>query len=187
MPRRHPLAKPLPRLWMMTDERQGNALWAALARLPKGSGVVVRHYSLSASERRALARKVVRIAQRRKLTVILAGSAGEARAAGADGLHRRSAHIGPRTMIRTVAVHNARELVLAHRIGADLVFVSPAFPTASHPGGKALGRVRFGMLARQSAIPVIALGGMTWERAQSLRGLDIYGWAGIGALTPKRD
>src|SRR5439155_26981070 len=37
---------PLPRLWLMTDERQGDGLWAALERMPRGAGVVFRHYSL---------------------------------------------------------------------------------------------------------------------------------------------
>ena len=50
----HP--KRLPRLWMMTDERQGDALWSALERLPRGAGVVFRHYSLPAAARRAAVR-----------------------------------------------------------------------------------------------------------------------------------
>lgn len=180
MRRRHPL----PRLWLMTDERQGDALWPAIHALPRGSGIVVRHHSLPDSERRDLAKKVHKAARRRRLTVILAGSEQEAVAAAADGFHRRSQHIGAYQLIRTAAVHNPRELVLAERIGADLVFLSPVFPTRSHPGGRALGRVRFGLLARRSRIPIIALGGMTAKRARSLRGFGIYGWAAIGALTP---
>jgi len=34
---------------------------------------------------------------------------------------------------------------------------------------------------------VIALGGMDAARAQSLRGLNMYGWAGIDAWTPQAD
>ena len=33
-------ARSLPRLFLMTDERMGDGLWDALARLPKGAGVV---------------------------------------------------------------------------------------------------------------------------------------------------
>ena len=50
MPRCHPV----PRLWLMTDERQGETLWRALERLPERSGVVFRHYSLPAKERHRL-------------------------------------------------------------------------------------------------------------------------------------
>ena len=187
MRRRHPLAPALPKLWLMTDERQGDRLWPALEQLPRGSGVIVRHYSLAEPERRALIARIRRMADAMGLVMVTAGSATLARTSRADGFHARSAQRGPPDLIRTVAVHNLAELRLAERIGADLVFVSPVFPTASHPGASSLGPVRFGEIVRQSRIPVIALGGMTNKRAQSLTGFDLYGWAAIGALTPDRD
>lgn len=175
---------PLPRLWMMTDERQGDNLWPALKALPRGSGVIARHYSLPPRERRQLIARIREIARARRLLLIVAGSARLARWARADGFHNRSPHRTPRDLLRTVAVHNETELQLAERIGADLVFISPVFATQSHPGGRTLGRLRFGRLATRSRIPVVALGGMNRERARSLRGFGIYGWAAIGALTP---
>lgn len=180
MRRRHPL----PTLWLMTDERQGDRLWPALRALPRGSGVIVRHHSLTGKEQRALIARIRAIAKARRLTLVVAGPARIARAARADGFHARSARIGPRDLLRTVAVHDALELQLAHRAVADLIFVSPVFPTASHPDGRSLGRAGLGRLALRSRIPVIALGGMNARRARSLRRLGIYGWAAIGALTP---
>jgi thiamine-phosphate pyrophosphorylase len=38
----------------MTDERLGDALWTALRRLPRGAGIVFRHYATPPAERRAL-------------------------------------------------------------------------------------------------------------------------------------
>jgi thiamine-phosphate pyrophosphorylase len=172
---------------MMTDERQGDRLWPALARLPRGSGVVVRHYSLGVGERLELAEGIRRIARRKGLVMVMAGPERLARRVRADGFHDRSSRSGPKRLIRTVAAHNPAELRLAERIGADLVFLSPVFATESHVGAKPLERVRFGMLARETHIPVIALGGMNAKRAKSLRGFGIHGWAGIGALTPDRD
>lgn len=169
----------------MTDERQGDALWHAIEALPRGSGIVFRHYSMSDPERRAMARRIRKIANRRHLAFVVAGSRQLARAAEADGWHSRTPLKTPAKMIRTVAVHNAREMVAASKTGADAVFLSPAFPTASHPGEPALGALRFGALAQQAAAPVIALGGMNAARAKALRRFGIYGWAGIGALTPK--
>src|SRR5690348_8595128 len=55
--------QPLPRLWLMTDERQGDALWEALERLPRGAGIVFRHYGLSAGERRRLFEQVRKAAR----------------------------------------------------------------------------------------------------------------------------
>jgi thiamine-phosphate pyrophosphorylase len=42
-----------------------------------------------------------------------------------------------------------------------MVFLSPVFPTASHPGAPALGIVRWAGLAHQAGLPVLALGGVS--------------------------
>ena len=167
--------QPLPRLWLMTDERQGTGLWHALERLPRGSGIVFRHYSLPPDARTALFRKVKGVARRRGLLILAAG----AQALGADGTHghRRK----QRGRLLTAPVHDLREIRAAERAGADLLFLSPVFPTRSHPGARLLGRMRFAWLARQTQLPVIALGGMDERRAWGLRGA--YGWAAIDAWT----
>lgn len=171
MRRRHPL----PRLWMMTDERQGERLLPALRRLPPGSGVVFRHYGLDPSERRSLFERVKRIARSRRLMLFLGGPVGQARNWGADGSH------GP--MGRSAAVHSLAEIRAAERAGADFLFLSPVFPTRSHPGDAALSPRRFNLLAGSTRLPVIALGGMSRVRARLVRS---HGWAAIDALTPSR-
>jgi len=176
MPRRQP--RPLPRLWLMTDERQGEALWDALERLPRGGGVIFRHYATPGRERRALFERVRRIARRRRLLLLLAGTPREAAAWRADGVHGASSHSSSRPLIRTAPAHNRGELVAAGR-RADLILLSPVFPTRSHPGAPVLGSVRFAHLARTANRPVIALGGMTKGRARALRGH--HGWAAIDA------
>lgn len=163
MPRRHP---PIPRIWLMTDERMGDGLWAALERLPRGSGVVFRHYGLPADVRRALFRKVARIARKRMLVLIPAGKDRLA-----PGIRGR----------RPAPAHSRREAIAAIRAGADALFVSPVFATRSHPGVRPLGRVRFGLLVQGLGVPIIALGGMDARRARSLQGFHIHGWAGIDA------
>lgn len=170
MPRRHPV----PRLWLMTDERMGDALWDALRRLPRGSGVIVRHYSLPMAERRALLRRVERVAGRRGLVVL--GSAG-LRARG--GGHNQPAPWG----LQTRSAHSRREIVQAVRAGADAVFVSPVFATRSHMGSVPLGRARLGLMIAGVPIPVIALGGMTARRGRSLTTFGVHGWAAIDAWT----
>lgn len=157
----------LPRLWLMTDERMGDRLVPSIERLPKGSGIVFRHDGLLPAARLALFKRIERIARARRLTLIPGGRGGE---------HGR--HPG----VLTAPVHSRRERVAAERNGARLIFVSPVFPTASHPGARALGRVRFGLLVRGSSIPVVALGGMTRKRARSLSAFKIHGWAAISSL-----
>ena len=169
--------QPLPRLWMMTDERQGEQLLRSVEQLPRGAGIVFRHYSLPRRERRALFERVRRIARRRRLLLVLAGSPSQARAWGAQGSHGRGRGRG----LRTAPAHDLREIRSAERAGASLVFLSPLHPTRSHPGARPLGPSRFARLARQTRLPVVALGGMNEDRARALRGLGAYGWAAIDA------
>ncbi|MDB5717976.1 MAG: thiamine monophosphate synthase, partial [Sphingomonas bacterium] len=81
--------------------------------------------------------------------------------------------------------HDRRAAITALRDGADLVLLSPVVPTRSHPGGKTLGPVRFGLMAR-GLTRVVALGGMDQHRARRLARLGSYGWAAIDALSGKR-
>jgi thiamine-phosphate pyrophosphorylase len=162
----------------MTDERMGDALWDALERLPRGSGIVFRHYR--AADRRRLFERVRVIARRRRLVLLLAGTPREAIGWRADGVHGRSARFhASRSLLCTAAVHHARELARAH---SDAVFLSPVFATRSHPGAEAMGPVRFGLMAHRSRVRVIALGGMDARRYRRLKRLGAYGWAGIDAL-----
>ena len=174
MPRRHPV----PRHWLMTDERMGESLWAALERLPRGSGVVFRHYGLSPAERRALFARIAKVARRRGLVLVRAGAAT---GRGAAGTHAQRGG-----GLTTWPAHSRREAIAAIRAGADALFVSPVFATRSHPGAKALGRARLGLLIRGLDVPVIALGGMDAQRAASLRPLRLHGWAAIDAWTRQK-
>jgi len=165
--------QPLPRRWLMTDERLGARLFEALERLPEGAGIVFRHYSLPPRERRALFDAVR--ASRPDSTLLLGGPAEQARSWGADGSHGRGSGEG----LRTSPAHDLAELEAADAAGADLVFLSPVFPTRSHPGVPAVGPHRFAELAQRTRVPVVALGGMTEARFRTLAGA--YGWAGIDA------
>jgi thiamine-phosphate pyrophosphorylase len=167
----------LPQLWMMTDERQGEQLWAALERLPRGAGVVFRHYSLPRAKRRPTFERLSRIARRRRLMLLLAGSGAGERAWQADGFHNRAGRFG----LRSASAHNLREIRAAECGGAHLLFLSPVFSTRSHPGARALGALRFALLARQTRLPVIALGGMDDNNAKRLGPSAFYGWAAIDA------
>lgn len=174
MRRRHP---PLPMLWLMTDERMGDALWSALNRLSAGSGVIFRHYSLPLRARRLLFAQVRKVARRRRLILL---RAGPMRFCGEDGTHGTRRREGA---IYTRAAHSRADAVVAIRAGADAIFASPIFATRSHPGAASLGRARFGLMIRELHVPVIALGGMDAKRAASLQQIGIYGWAAIDAWT----
>lgn len=175
-------AKTLPDLWLISDARNDAALEGALARLPRGSGFVFRHYHLNGPERLARFRALRRIARARGHRVVLADSALTAREWGADGIYGSPRALWPRRagLIHLATAHDLGELGLAARLGADAALLSPVFPTATHPGGRSLGAVRFRLLARQAGLPVIALGGMTASRARTLKW---QRWAAIDGLS----
>lgn len=166
-----PRKKPLPKIWLLSDARNDALLEQALKRLPRGSGFVFRHYHLAEDQRRARWNALLRIARAREITVVLSGSAAQARRWGADGSY--GSH--PKATLATA--HSLRELRRA--AGAHGVLLSPVYPTRSHPGGKTLGPLRFRLLAAHSPVPVVALGGMN-ERAA--RRLKWPRWAGIDAF-----
>jgi thiamine-phosphate pyrophosphorylase len=159
---------PVPKIVLLSDARNDAVLDRAIARLPRGSAVVFRHYHLTPPEREARRKQVARLCRLHRVALIMAGEGyGPARS-----LKRRS--------LRLATAHSLREIGEAVRVGADAVLLSPVFATRSHPGGKVLGPVRFLLMARQSPLPVIALGGMTPARAHIL---PVHGWAAIDGLS----
>ncbi len=163
-----------PLLWLLTDERMGESLWAALDRLPRGAGVVFRHYATQPAERRRLWARVAAVCARRGLVLVRAGT--ERLGRGEAGTHGRRGSL-------TWPAHDRREAIAAMREGARVMFVSPVFPTRSHPGARALGPLRAAAVARRLPVTAIALGGMSARRFRRLRGLGFAGWAGIDGFT----
>jgi thiamine-phosphate pyrophosphorylase len=177
---------PLPHLWLMTDPRFGDTLLEAVRRLPFGSGVIFRLYELDNTQRRRLYRRVARVCRQRGHLLLLAGDERNAIGWHADGFHKRSGRRAK--LIHSAAVHNANELAQANRLGVDMILVSPLFATGSHPGQRPLGRLAFNRLAtRANGAKVIALGGVTRQKALSLNRRLVHGWAAIDAFRKNPD
>lgn len=183
MPRRqscfaHP---PLPGIWLLSDARNDAVLEQVLAALPPGSGVVFRHYHLESDARRARFARVKAAADAQGHAVVLSGDAALAVQWEATGVYGPPARLGPQgRLLRLATAHDAAGIVAANDAGVDGVFLSPVFPTQSHPGAPALGAEEFRRLAGTSQVPVIALGGMNAARAAALRWPR---WAAIDGLS----
>jgi thiamine-phosphate pyrophosphorylase len=173
----------LPPLVLFTDDDRLADPLAAARALPRGSMVVVR--SRDSARRTALCRAMIDLARTRALIVLVAGDGALATACGADGLHLSQACLGEAAAWRarhnfliTASVHSLAGLAKAKSV--DAVFLSPVFPTASHPGRAALTAIRANMIARAACVPVYALGGVGARNAGLLSGF--AGIAAIGAL-----
>jgi thiamine-phosphate pyrophosphorylase len=176
----------LPRLWLFTDRLRLPDPRASIAGLPAGrAGVVFRHDDDPA--RSALGRDVSRICRARRLLFVVAGNLRLAAALRA-GVHLRGGRwpgpVRPPGMV-TSSAHSVQDVVRARRAGARLVFLSPAFPTASHVGAPGLGPLRWGMMARYRGVntSVAALGGVYGQNVTRLPPGFCQAIGAIGALS----
>jgi len=181
--RRRPGKTALPPLWLFTDTHRLPDPRPAVARLPRGlGGVVLRHDD--DPQRAALGRDLRRICRARELVLVVAGDVRLAAALGA-GVHLRGGRWpGPlrRHGVITSSAHDLPDLRRAGAAGASLAFLSPVFPTASHPGAPALGPLRWSRLARLAPLPTAALGGIQAARLRRLPNRLCRAVGAIGAL-----
>ena len=87
------LRKALPAVLFFTDPVRTPDPEAVAARLPRGTGIVYRHFGASDAEARA--RRLTTIARDRGLVLLIGADAALARRVGADGVHlpERLAHL----------------------------------------------------------------------------------------------
>jgi len=107
----------------------------------------------------------------------------------ADGIHLTSTRLMacetkplPAGLLVSAACHDARQVLHANRIGADLLTISPVLPTTTHTTAEPLGWPRFRELAALTTIPVYALGGMAHDNLAEAREAGAYGIAAIRSL-----
>jgi thiamine-phosphate pyrophosphorylase len=161
----------------MTDERIPDLI-ASVRRLPRGSGIVFRHYATPLPERSRLFRRLHRIAVARGLLIVRAGAD---RMPGEAGTHARRGG-----GFITWPVHDRKEAMRAVRRGADALFVSPIHATRSHTGAPGIGGRAGRRIGQGFGVPLIALGGMNARRFHRLRASGFHGWAAIDALCGSR-
>lgn len=169
-----------PPLWLFSDPLRIPDLLAAVTLLPRGlCGVVFRH---DAAEGRAhLARAVQQACRQRRLVMVVAG---QPVGGGWAGRHLRQGRGVAGHRFTTSSCHDVPAIRRARGAGAQISFLSPTFPTASHPGQPALGILRWSLLARRmTGIGVFALGGIDGGNVRRLPRW-VRGAGAIGALGP---
>ena len=177
--------RPLPRAFFLTDPDRTKNLLGVIARLPRGWGVIYRHFG--AANRFIVGEALARACRQRGLILLVSSDPVLAQRIGADGVHWPEARLrgarlrGPH-FIETASAHSRAAIARAHALGLDAAIVSTVFPSRSPSAKKAMGALRFRLIARASALPVYALGGINARNAESaMRGA--AGWAAIDAVT----
>lgn len=158
--------------------------------------VQVRERDLAAAQLFELVLRSVEAVRGSGTRIVVNDRMDVALAAGAHGVHLRNDSLnapaargiaGP-GMLVGCSVHSVSETEAASATGAiDYVVLGTLFQTPSKPdGAPTLSLAELSEAARLSEVPVLAIGGVTVERAEAIARAGAAGVAGIGLFVPPR-
>ena len=188
----------VPALHVVTDTREGRdplvEVRAAVATGP--CAVQVRSKELTDREVLALTLRVIEVARSAGAFVLVDDRVDVALAAGADGVHLgatdlpvdRVRAITPAGFVIGATARDAATARAAERSGATYLGVGPAYATTTKVGlPEPLGPDGVAAVVAATRLPVVAIGGVTADRVQSLRAAGAHGVAVVTALSEAED
>jgi thiamine-phosphate pyrophosphorylase len=190
--------RPLPRLFAFTTDTLCRAAdfgvrAAAIAAAGPAVALVVRAPGSTTAQHAAFAERVTALARPPEAAVFIHARPDLARAVAATGVHLRGGDLAPRDARRVLgdgwvgcSVHSREEAEAALDEGADYLVAGSVFESASHPGRAPLGLAWLARIAKLGR-PVVAIGGITPERAAAVRGAGAWGAAVIAAAWDAAD
>jgi thiamine-phosphate diphosphorylase len=161
------------------------------AAIAAGGSAVALHARSGAAPGGALstvALRLVALARPPEASVFVGGRPDIAAAVGANGIQLRRGDLSPADARKVFpkgwigrSVHSREEATVAVAEGADFLVVGNIYETDSHPGRPAAG---LDLVSETAALgrPVIAIGGITPERAIEACDAGAYGVAAIRGL-----
>ena len=190
-------ALPYPCLALVTDRRRSRIpLDAAVERAVAGGVnlVELREKDLPADELLALARRLRAVTRGRALLVVN-DRVDVALVSGADGAHlperglpvrEARALLGAGRLVGR-SVHSVVSAVDAERDGADYAILGTIYATSSKPGVSPAGVGLVAEASRATRLPLLAIGGVTAERAPEVMAAGVWGVAVISAVLDADD
>jgi thiamine-phosphate diphosphorylase len=185
--------RPLPRVHAFTDADlltlpEFGIRAAAIAAAGSSVALHARARGASAALLSASAGRLMALARPPEAAVFVNGRPDIAAAVGAHGVQLGTGDLAPGDARRLLprgwigrSVHSREQAEMALAEGADFLVVGSVYETQSHPGRAAAGLT----LVTQAADlgrPVIAIGGITPDRAAEVKAAGAYGVAAIRAL-----
>ncbi|MDP3090244.1 MAG: thiamine phosphate synthase [Nitrospira sp.] len=183
------------RLLLVTDRSlvHGRSFESALREAVDAGvpAIQLRERDLPTRELLSLTQQIRAMTRDRAVPLIINDRIDMAVALDLDGVHLRASSL-PISVARRVvgrhrligvSVHSVTEVRQAGGDGADYVLLGPIFETPSkREFGAPLGLAVLADACRQSSVPVFAIGGITRERIESVRGAGAFGVAMIGGI-----
>ncbi|MDO9117253.1 MAG: thiamine phosphate synthase [Nitrospira sp.] len=183
------------RLLLVTDRSlvHGRSFESALREAVDAGvpAIQLRERDLPTRELLSLTQQIGAMTRDRAVPLIINDRIDMAVALDLDGVHLRASSLPVSVARRVVgrhrligvSVHSVTEVQQAGGDGADYVLLGPIFETPSkREFGAPLGLAVLAAACRQSPVPVFAIGGITRERIESVRGAGAFGVAMIGGI-----
>ncbi len=185
----------LPASIFFSDRTKISDLETTIKSLPKNSAIVIREYDLDKKDREIFTRKVLALARPLGLKIIVGKDIFLAKKIKADGIHFSDLDHLPiqflqkktfaKKIIFSFACHNCKSILRAKKLGTDIIFISPIFPTTSHLNAQGIGiknLAKISLKTKSSSYPhqsLYALGGINSKNLSSVRKLGLSGFAAI--------
>ncbi len=156
----------------------------------------VREKDLTTKELLGVTQDIIVCARKQNVRVIMNDRIDVAQACQTDGVHLR-ANSFPVSVARKllgdhqllgVSTHSVEEVCRAEAEGADFVVLGPVYSTPSKQAyGQPLGLKVLESAAKQSTIPIFAIGGLTVPRVKEVRQAGAFGVAVISSILSATD
>lgn len=186
----------LPRLHLVTDDTVlADAAFPDIAEAVLeccGPDVALhlRGHGTTGSRLHALAVHLRAAASRAGAALIVNDRVDVAIAVHADGVQLGSRSIAPadaraligRGCVIGCSVHSAAEAAQSEHEGADFVLLGTIFESRTHAGSPGAGTALVSASAARTALPVVAIGGITTERVREVAAAGAYGVAVLGGV-----
>ena len=166
----------LPDVYAITNlAEMGEALFFQQLNAALNNGlqmIQIREKHLSEDTFKTFAAKVIALSQTFSAKTLINGNVDLAQELGATGVHLTAAQLmalqlKPAGLMVAASCHDLQELQQAQQLALNFVVISPVQATLSHTDVTPLGWEKFNALVASYALPVYALGGMTYQDKQT--------------------
>lgn len=167
-------------LYLITDTALARISHTQIVRKALSAGVrtiQLREKNMSKKDFYKEAAAIMEIVKRQGARLIVNDYVDIAKAIDADGVHlgqddmpaEEARRVLGSKKIIGISTHNQAQAVRAEEAGADYIGFGPVFETATKDSGKPKGIAGLRRIRRRIRIPVVAIGGITWENVSMVR------------------
>lgn len=186
-------------LYAITDRSWlcGDTLKSQIEKALKGGATIIqlREKNLSYQEFLQEAIEIKELCKSYNVPLIINDNVDIALKSGADGVHigqsdmvaKKAREVLGKDKIIGVTAKTVQQAKLAEKMGADYLGTGAVFSTSSKSDAKEIDHRVFREICNTVNIPVVAIGGITYENVDTLKGYGMSGVAVISAVFGEKD